>query len=436
MCGKWSEAVIRESGEFSQFFDSEFSIELNKQREKLSIHFKRARQLVQAGNDKLQPLTTLLTRHLQSLSRSSQTDPWIHEVSIRHHSALYLQAKEAHLQDLQVLFNETRMNDAELYLQLANLKARFFSRLRQCQRVIAAETEQLIGEDGEPSDLHRGSFLATPQTNYQTPYESEQWAAVLEQYSLAYEWTLQVPPLDGFLCTLYNILKSSSDSDVQLSISNRDHLPRLIADDGLRAGFMIRSSKGLISRSWNPCYAILQKHTKFLHVYKPSFSSLSGAGHVHVPQPGNQYDKHTLSELNALAEQFLYSQHQPGSIDGLLLNPYTSVHLGPDSSVSSDPSSCTLSLKVGGDKLDLRAFCEEDMVDWVITFKECIRGRVERRAVAQESKTNEPEELAYNQEPTYQHQQYQEESPPSAYETVFSDQEPQMYVDIEDPWSK
>ncbi len=363
---------------------------------------------------------------LQYLKHPSATDsdPWIHEISLRHGAAVFLEEKDGFLSTLQQLFNQTRLCDAEMEQQMDRLRFAFFTRIRQSQRIIAAQTDAIINVEVEVSDLHSGSYNS-PQPGFQMLTESSHWQEILECYSLSHEWSLQVAPLDGFLSSLFNFLKSACEDDnqlVQTQINLVDRLPRLIPDSSLRSGFLIRPTKGLLSRSWNACYVVLQRDTRFLHIYKPAFSAQVGVGHVHLPQSGNSYDKQTITDLNALAEQFLHASHHPGGIDALLCTPHSSLRLTSDCGIGSDPVSGAFSIKTLHEKITLRAFCEEDMVDWVISLKETLKDHQPKKPI---------KEVIVTEAKTGTEEDYSEPEMVSFPETESS-----LYADIEDPWSK
>lgn len=478
VCTAWTGSVVKEAQALVDFYEQEFAPDLHEQQAKLAAQIKDAQTRLHRASASLLPHTQFLSEHSRALLKflkgaqsiaNDADDPWIHEVAIRHGAALFLEAKESFLTVLQELFNQTRLCDAETEQQLYRLQVTFFRHLRQSQRVIAAQTDLLAGlELSDAADLHAGTYFSSGSGHVLTT-ESTHWQQTLADYSLAHDWTLQAAPLDGFLSTLFNYLKSACEDEQpqisatdrppqqqiqtsvtgrsqlhlqQIQISTTDRLPRLIPEGSLRCGFLMRPSKGLISRAWHTCYAVLQRETRFLHIYKPTFSDAApGVGHVHVPRPGDSsYSQQTISSLNSLAEQFLHGSHQPGGLDRLLFNPFVSIRIGPDCSVGSDPSLGAFTVKTALEKITLRAFCQEDMVDWVIAIKETIKSRptcraataaVEEEAAAQDQFSDADHVSQFSDAA---HLSHLSESPFNS----FSPPEPEsaLYADIEDPWSK
>ncbi len=434
VCPPWTETIIKEATSLIEFYELDFVKELNEQQQKLMSQIKEAQLRLHQASAALVPHTRFLSEHSRALLHFlrnphslGDSDPWIHEISMRHGAATFLREKESFLSTLQELFNQTRLCDAEMEQQMERLRFAFFSRIRQSQRVIAAQTDFIIGQEVGAADVHAGSYNS-PQPGFQMLTESSQWQQILAAYSLSHEWQLQIAPLDGFLSFLFNFLKSACedvDEPIHTQLDPEDRLPRLLPDAAIKSGFLMRPTKGLLSRSWNTCYAVLQKETRFLHIYKPSFTAQAAVGNVHVPQPGSSYSKQTISDLNSLADQFLHASHHPGGVDRLLCSPHVSIKLTPDCGIGSDPVSGAFSIKTVQDKVTLRAFCEEDMVDWVISLKDTIKPKPKpslKKAAA------EPE-VSYAQD-------HEQPAPVPQFFPENASLGNTMYADIEDPWSK
>lgn len=369
-CVQWIKTISTASADFVVLFTEDFRPKVAKELADIEQEQREALKSLKEAQETVKETSAIILKNLNDLlaffkqkKLTTLHDPWINELSIRHFSAKFLDKKSEYLVTLYRVYTQIRHLNSELTHKLAFLSDEF---MRILERFGLAP----IDEKSPQIDFAPLSLNSRTTTSSQ----STQWENVLKSYSLDYEWKLTCPPLDGFLSTLYNHLKSLG---AQITIETGAAVPKIFSESFLRFGFLQKSVSGILTRSWQVNFAILQPSTGFLHLYKIVNKNTAGPeGNLLVPTPGNSYTKSSLHDLNVLATQFyLQSPHQPASISPQSLTPFLSVPIGPNCKiVASDPETFVFLIKPpGGEKVTLKAFCEEEFVDWVIHLNETVK---------------------------------------------------------------
>ena len=340
----WLERTESSSSAFVTIYNQDFRPKLARELVDLEQeHHDAISSLNDAYTCLSLPAQKILSGLDDLLVENPAKDPWLCELTVRHNSAQYLEHKAAYLDVLYRIYSQVRHLNGESDHKLTALSNEF---------VLILERFSL-------------DFNNFPNSSTQT--STSMWQDILKEYSLDYDWKLQCPPLDGFLCTLYTHLKSLG-ARITINSSNSD-LPKIFPETFLRFGFLQKSVSGLLSRSWQVLFAILQPATGYLHLYRAKPSGTEG--NILLPSPDNHYTKSTLHDMNLHAAQFfLQSPHHPASISAQTLTPCHSVKVKNCKTVASDPFSFTFLIRGEGLKMSLRAFCEEEFVNWVIFLNE------------------------------------------------------------------
>lgn len=426
-CAKWIKNTSSSSSAFVTLFNSDFRPKLQKELTELAETQKDALNSLKEAQKQCKEPASIILKNLNELqeyfkerqAKQQLSDPWLNELTIRHYSSKYLDLKAVHLELLLRIYTQIRHLNSELAHKLKTFTDEFFLVLERCG----------LGLVDEKSSDYSGGF--SPKT---TTHSTTTWTEVLKDYSLDYDWKLACPPLDGFLSTLFNHLKSLG-VNLHLSLSS-SALPRIFPENNLRFGFLQKSVSGLISRSWQVNFAILQQSTGFLHLYKVNKSSNNAEGNLLIPAVGQEYSKSSLQDLNILATQFyLQNNHQPASISTQTLSPFLSIPIAKDCKVvATDPVTFSFIVKPAGrDKVTLRAFCEEEFVDWVIFLNETT------------GKTKKPTDDSVNEDKVLiedshvQHKSESESSSPTLSYTAITPESSTTsivpIVEIENPWN-
>lgn len=388
-CNRWISEQTVNSSAFVTCFTQDFQPKLLEHAKTLANETAQTlASLKHTASDMDEP-ANLVLKHLNFLHSHFTTDgpsadPWIHELAIRHHSARFLERKEKYLETLLAAFVQVRSLSSECNFKLQNFSNDFLNLLNRFN---------LNNNNNNP---------ASP--NIQTTHQNTSWQSILEAHNLNYDWTLLAPPLDGFLSTLFTHLKSQISSSKiphlnhQFSQCPDSALPSIFSQESLRFGFLQKSvSSLLIARSWQCNFCILQPETHFLHLYKESSltqkNSSPANGHLLVPNPNScSYAKSTLNDINSLALQFLLQNpHQPACIAPEILSPSMSIHIGQASKIiATNPDNFVFQIK-GPEKIVLKAFCEEEFVDWVIALNKVSSPSKEtNNSKTKESKSSTP----------------------------------------------
>ena len=444
-CAQWIKSTSSSSADFVALFSEDFRPKLAKELADIEQEQRDALKSLNEAQNEVKEVSEVILKNLNDIlsyfKRKDKTvglnDPWISELTVRHFSSKFLDNKSEYLVVLYRIYTQIRHLNTELSHKLVNLSDEF---LRILERFGLAPIDEKSAQI-DFSSLNLGSVSSTTANLKQT---NTQWETILKSYSLDYEWKLACPPLDGFLSTLYNHLKSlGANLTIEICSGN---LPKIFPESFLRFGFLQKSVSGLLTRTWNVYFAILQPSTGFLHLYKVNKTSGTNEGNLLVPSAGNSYTKSSLHDLNILATQFyLQSPHQPATISPQTLAPFLSIPIGPNCRVTaSDPVTFTFVVRPsGGDKVTLKAFCEEEFVDWVIFLNETIKktkpSSVLRSPV---SSVNEEKTESPDSSPTLsavsktlsepQTQTQMETQQPVASTSIFSSVT--AIVDLENPW--
>lgn len=448
-CSQWIKTTSKSSCDFVVLFSSDFRPKLAKELADIEQEQRDAIKCLKEAQDNVKQFSDIILENLKELliyfkrgkstPNATSKDPWMSELTIRHFSAKFLDKKSEYLVTLYRVFTQIRHLHTELNHKLAVYSDEF---LRIMERFGLAQVDE------KPSQLDFGSLNLSATPNGTASFDS-----ILKNYSLNYEWKLNCPPLDGFLSTLYNHLKSLG-ADFTIETGN---VPKIFSENSLRFGFLQKLISGILTRNWQVNFAILQPSTGFLHLYKVNREKGSRttdgennnvtvpSGHLLVPSAVNSYTKSSLHDLNVLATQFhLQSPHHPAAISPQTLTPFLSIPIGPNCKImATDPITFTFSIKLtGGEKFYFKAFCEEEFVDWVIFLNETVKktSGVTKSAVEKEksSEKNSPtlsEEAANSSSSASS----SSSSPPTNTQmnqitatTTFSSMAP--IADLENPW--
>lgn len=372
-CSNWIKTTSTASADFVVLFSSDFRPKLAKELADIEEEQRDALKCLKEAQDSVGQFSDVILKNLKELliyfkhEKAGANDPWINELTIRHFSAKFLDRKAEYLVTLYRIYTQIRHLHTELNHKLAVHSDEF---LRILERFDLAQSKKAVDHQ-----IDFGSLAIANKS-------SGNWDSVLKNYSLDYDWKLTCPPLDGFLSTLYTHLKSLGAS-FSLEIDN-ENVPKIFSENSLRFGFLQKMVSGILTRNWQVNFAILQPSTGFLHLYKVNKDSSNNcnsnsnvsSGNLLVPSIGNSYTKSSLHDLNILATQFyLQSPHHPAAISPQTLSPSLSVPLASNCKiVASDPAAFVFSIKPpGGEKVNLKAFCEEEFVDWVIFLNETVK---------------------------------------------------------------
>lgn len=431
-CSSWLKLTSASSADFVKVYNEDFRSKLAKELVDLQQEQRDSLACLREARDKLKEPSGTILKNLNILlslftnnskTPHSCTDPWINELAVRRNAALFLEQKANYLNILYRIYSQVKHLHFELSRKLADLSEEYFRILERFGMSTTIENMNNVNPFG--SNIVTWDDL------------------ILKQYSLDYDWKLECPPLDGLLFTLFSNLKSLGAA-LSLQITKSSSIPRIFSEQFLRIGFLQKSVSGIISRSWQVFFVILQPSTRYLHFYKTSSSSSSSINSTNllVPSIGTSYTKASLQDLNLLATQFfLQNPHQPASLSPQILTPSMSFSLSKESKAAAgDPGTFTFVLRANSnEKITLRAFCEEEFVDWVISLNEVIK------SCGAESK-HENEELKNRNDSK------DSLSSPSISGTIADISEPQQQesesshspsysqpsapiVDLENPWS-
>ena len=444
-CSSWLKKTSASAADFVQVYSEDFRTKLTRELVDLQQEQRDSLTTLKAAYSQLkEPSKTILSnlnilfRHFALKSPSPTTggtDPWLNELAVRHNAAIFLELKSNYLCVLYTIYTQVKHLHSELSHKIAALSAEYFGILER------------FGMSARSSDVAEG--LLDPFGGGGGGGAVSTWdEAVLQQFSLDYEWKLECPPLDGFLSTLFNNLKALG-AELSLQISKTTSIPKIFHEKLLRFGFLQKSVSGLLSRSWQVFFVILQPSTGFLHFYKISSStststSTSSAGNLLVPTIGTIYTKSSLQDLNLLASQFfLQNSHQPAALSPQLLTPSLSFALSPDSkAAASDPGTFTLILRPNSsEKVTLRAFCEEQFVDWVIFLNEAAKSEnktgasCEHGSAQQTRETHQTAHIAPITHPSHTIIPSGSLEPASAEAAAVNFAPSAPIVDLENPWN-
>lgn len=224
-----------------------------------------------------------------------------------------------------------------------------------------------------------------------------EWTEALLDHKLDWEWSLEVPPFDGFISCTYANISSSLLSTAISEASNSARKNSSVVCVPMRpvrierSGFLMRSG-GTFGKSWNVFFCILTD-SGFLHLYG-SPETPSSQGKYRTPGSNMNLHARALNELNAQALRFWrhdpeidqYSKLSAPNASIPIMHPGTSAvpESGPGSgatslgSVMNTPIEHVFVINVPGGtsffsrsekKYTFRSFLEEDMVDWCIAVK-------------------------------------------------------------------
>lgn len=377
-CNKWIGGKSSNSSAFVTCYTQDFRPKLAEEIQSLQQETSEALEALKRTTNSMDEPAEVILKHLKLLLKhfksAMNTDPWLHELAIRHHSARFLVEKAKYLECLHKTYIQVRALNNESSLKLERFSLDFF--------------EIVCRFDRGSADLFESAPGVEPQ-----PFNSSHWTELLHTYSLDYEWTLACPPLDGFLSTLYTHLKSHGAVFPRLSngTSEEVQLPAIFSEESLRYGFLQKSVSSLLSRSWQCNFCILQPSTGFLHLYKESLLSSNDGGNGHLLVPSSlgssgNYSKTSLNDINSLAFQFLMQNpHYPAFVAPELLTPSLSIPIrGTDCKiVATDPDNFAFLVRPGrADKIVLKAFCEEEFVDWVIALNEVASNKTNTKSTS------------------------------------------------------
>lgn len=432
LCDSWIKSKASSSSAFVQICSKDFRPKLAKQVDDLNLEHRDAlNSLKAAANDLKEPSQKILNA-LNDLfhffkGEASSIDPWLNELTVRHYSARFLDQKSIYLETLHKIYIQIRHLSSDLEHKFTDLADEFLRILERFH----------LAEGGDISDF-------STEFQDQGYNDLSMWQTILKNYSLDYDWKLQCPPLDGFLSTLYTYLKSlGANLSSPITANSHNGLPQIFPETCLKFGFLQKSVSGLISRSWQAFFAILQPVTGYLHLYKVN-TIKSVEGNLLVPSPGSPYTKAALHDLNLLASQFfLASTHQPAAISPQSLTPHISIHVTGCKAVASDPSNFTFSIKTtstsgGGSngKINLRAFCEEEFVNWVIFLNEQITNKpkeISNDFDLDSKSSSSLESSEESQSQNFDHIPALDTSQFSSKSEIISNSTP--IVDLENPWN-
>ena len=422
-CSSWLKLTSAPSADFVKVYNEDFRSKLAKELVDLQQEQRDSLTCLREARDKLNEPSRIILKNLNILlalftndsKTPHSTDPWITELAVRRNAALFLEQKANYLSILYRIYSQVKHLHFELSRKLADLSDEYF---RILERFGMSTTNENVNPFG---------------SNLSSTWDD----LILKQYSVDYDWKLECPPLDGLLFTLFSNLKSLG-AEISLQITKSSSIPRIFSEQFLRIGFLQKSVSGIISRSWQVYFVILQPSTRYLHFYKTSSSSSNNANtNLLVPSIGTSYTKASLQDLNLLATQFsLQNPHQPASLSPQILTPSMSFSLSKESKAAAgDPGTFTFVLRASSnEKITLRAFCEEEFVDWVISLNEVIKScAVESKHENDEIKNRKDSKDSLSSpsisgtSPSISEPQEQESAPyvqPSA-----------PIVDLENPWS-
>lgn len=288
-------------------------------------------------------------------------DPWLTEADLRGRIRGYLEAKEAYLTELTHLFNDLRSLEHDLTAQVALPLERFFAAGSQYhleQSRLAEETHGLLG------GIQGG----------------QAWMEALRKGRLDYEWTLEVPPLDGFSQSVLNQVSMEVSLTTQMMRVGTAGSGNLVmtALRSLRvakAGLLQRP--GTLFRSWVPCWVVLSQGG-WLHCYE-------GAGlSKRLGKGANLSSSRKAVREMAMAAAEWYEEATRAN--GSQQKPLTPAHsmaiwMAGTTVLVEGPKELSFAITVPAQglfgrsterRLLLRAMCEEDLVDWCIAIKERI----------------------------------------------------------------
>lgn len=435
-CANWIKATVKSSTGFVEVCTQDFRPKLAKHVVDLEQEHREALQSLKEASEALGEPSNQILSALSNLSNylndpNPPEDPWINELTVRHFSARLLDSKATYLEILYRVYSQARHLNNDLEERLTEFSSEFLSILERFSLAVLDEKE--------PTTSHFLNSTSPFSSGFNEPKFST-WQIILKSYSLDYDWKLQCPPLDGFLSTLYTHLKSlgAPINIITPSTSCSGGLPQIFPDSALKFGFLQKSVSGLLSRSWQPFFAVLQPATGFLHLYKVNSSPKSCEGNLLVPTPGTLYTKASLHDLNLLAAQFfLSSPHQPAAISPQTLTPTFSVKVANCKAVASDPASFTFSIRSQGEKINLRAFCEEELVNWVIFLNEQ-RSTTKNEAKKTPKSSESPKSSEYSsspKSPSPKSLSDDSNSSETSSEALPSAPAHAPIVDLENPWN-
>ena len=426
-CSSWLKVTSAISADFVKVYSEDFRTKLAKELADLQQEQRESLECLKEASTNLKEPSHLILKHLNILlahfsgsaaCKHFNEDPWINELAVRHNAALFLDQKAKYLNVLYRIYTQIKHLHVELSLKLNSLSEEYFR--------ILERFGMSAGDDAEIDNNIVNPFGQSVST----------WDdLVLKQYSLDYDWKLECPPLDGFLSSLFSNLKSLGAS-LSLQMRKNSSIPKIFSDQFLRIGFLQKSVSGLLSRSWQVYFVVLQPSTGFLHFYKTSTSS--GTANLLVPAIGTPYTKNSLQDLNLLAIQFfLQNPHQPAHLSPQILAPSLSFALSQESKVvASDPETFTLVLRPNSsEKVTLRAFCEEEFVDWVIFLNEVIK--LERSQVyspTESPRTGSPRNGSPRNE-SPRNESHIVLNEPQSQSISAQSTAPAPIVDLENPWN-
>ena len=471
-CTTWITSSSSSSTNFCTIYTADFRPKLVEKLTEIREEAAEALKGLNKSGKRLVEPNELITKNLKVIQdffkrplSKLTTDPWLNDLAIRHHSARFLNLNSSHLQILHQTYHQVKKLHTELALNIHQFCNQFFEIYSRFVPLVKSE-KSIVGADfGIESGNFDGFGLMYSNTSVQS-----QWKNILKTYSLDYDWNLECPPLDGFLSTLYTThLKSHG---ISLNISTSSHLlPQIFSEESLRFGFLQKTNSGILNlnRSWQTYFAIFQPITGFLHLYKATSLSNSNSnlnttdsssctisnGNLLIPSSicnssnnNAGYSKSSLQDLNILATQFfLQSTHNPASISPHVLTPNYSISIKKDSKVTAtDPTNFAFSIRPaeGTDKMTLRAFCEEEFVDWVIFLNPSSTGNTvkpSKLTSPKEKEINSISEIAKSNFSVTSYESIDENELKSFKEQDDKDKELSSYssgpsvVDLEDPWS-
>ena len=176
----WLERTESSSSAFVTIYNQDFRPKLARELVDLEQeHHDAISSLNDAYTCLSLPAQKILSGLDDLLVENPAKDPWLCELTVRHNSAQYLEHKAAYLDVLYRIYSQVRHLNGESDHKLTALSNEF---------VLILERFSL-------------DFNNFPNSSTQT--STSMWQDILKEYSLDYDWKLQCPPLDGFLCTLY-----------------------------------------------------------------------------------------------------------------------------------------------------------------------------------------------------------------------------------------
>ena len=302
----------------------------------------------------LEPARAAIERCLRHLaSTQHRHDPWLEHAALRHHCAQWCHKHAAALDELLRALELLRTQDAQLARARAQLAHDFFTRHAQHQAALLHAAEPLLGPYAP---------VPVPHVPVSPAHDAAaDWDGVLKAHGLTAGDVQQLAAPRSHVALCAQLLDARGIA--------RD---TALLEAPVRVGFLLKPSAALLlARTWGVALAVFCPHTRFMHVYSlakgASCASDPWDGQVMAPDPAQAYAPAALADLNALAHAFFFAPHHPAGLSPVLLSPGYSVDVA--SAAASDPASCAFSVRSRhGDKFSFRAFCEEDMVDWVLAL--------------------------------------------------------------------